>query len=144
MVDSGRGAAEQKTLKRHLSRVIYHQVYCYTQIKFKGREERLPGRCTIGGTSPHQTSSLALAAPALSDSNKRKSTRMVDVRLPGKWNSNSHGARPAHRIISMKKWIRTSRLSIKNFLYFCPSNVVARPSSACGLGLGVWGSGCRV
>ena len=25
-----------------------------------------------------------------------------------------HGARPAHRIITMIKWIRTSRLSIKN------------------------------
>ena len=33
----------------------------------------------------------------------------VDVRLPGKENSNSHGARPVHSN-------RTSRLSIKNFL----------------------------
>ena len=41
----------------------------------------------------------------------------VDVRLPGKGNSNSHGARPVHQIISMIKWIRTSRLSIKNFIY---------------------------
>ena len=40
----------------------------------------------------------------------------VDVRLPGKRNSNSHGARPVHLIITMMKWIRTSRLSIKNFL----------------------------
>ena len=37
----------------------------------------------------------------------------VDVRLPGKGNSNSHGARPVHLIITMIKWIRTSRLSIK-------------------------------
>ena len=29
-------------------------------------------------------------------------------------NSNSHGARPVHQIISMIKWIRTSRLSIHN------------------------------
>ena len=36
----------------------------------------------------------------------------VDVRLPGKGNSNTHGARPVHLIISMIKWIRTSRLSI--------------------------------
>ena len=42
--------------------------------------------------------------------------RKVDVRLPGKGNSNSHGARPVHLIITMMKWIRTSRLSIKNFL----------------------------
>ena len=43
--------------------------------------------------------------------------RKVDVRLPGKGNSNSHGARPVHLIITMIKWIRTSRLSIKNSLY---------------------------
>jgi len=35
--------------------------------------------------------------------------RKVDVRLPGKMNSNSHGARPVHLIITMIKWIRTSR-----------------------------------
>jgi len=43
-------------------------------------------------------------------------TRHVDVGLPGKGNSNSNGARPVHQIISMIKWIRTSRLSIKNSL----------------------------
>jgi len=52
----------------------------------------------------------ALADPA--DSNKRESTRKVDVRLPGIHN----GARPVHLIITMIKWIRTSRLSIKNSL----------------------------
>ena len=31
----------------------------------------------------------------------------VNVRLPGKGNSNSHGARPVHLIITMIKWIRT-------------------------------------
>ena len=40
--------------------------------------------------------------------------REVDVRLPGNGNSDSHGARPEHLIITMIKWIRTSRLSIKN------------------------------
>ena len=39
----------------------------------------------------------------------------VDIRLPGKGDSNSHGARPAHRIITMIQWIRTSRLSIENY-----------------------------
>ena len=39
--------------------------------------------------------------------------RKVDVRLPGNGNSNSHGARPVHLIITMINWIRTSRLSIK-------------------------------
>ena len=41
------------------------------------------------------------------------SPRKVDVRLPGTRNSNSHGARPVHQIISIIKWIQTSRLSIK-------------------------------
>ena len=44
------------------------------------------------------------------------SFRNVDIRLPGKGNSNSHGARPVYLIITMIKWIRTSRLSIKNSL----------------------------
>ena len=37
----------------------------------------------------------------------------IEIRLPGKVNSKSHGTRPVHLIISMIKWIRTSRLSIK-------------------------------
>ena len=47
--------------------------------------------------------------------------RKVDVRLPGKGNSKSHGARPAHLIITMIKWIRTSRLSIKISLSGIPA-----------------------
>ena len=42
--------------------------------------------------------------------------RKVDIRLPEKGNSNSHGARPVYQIISMIEWIRTSRLSMKNTL----------------------------
>jgi len=42
--------------------------------------------------------------------------RKVDIRLPGNGNSTSHGARPVRLIIKMIKWIRTSRLSIKNSL----------------------------
>ena len=45
--------------------------------------------------------------------------RKVDARLPGKGNSNSNGARPVHLIITMIKWTKTSRLSIKNSLYTC-------------------------
>jgi len=41
------------------------------------------------------------------------STRKVDIRLPGKGDSNSHGARPVHQ---KHRWTRTSRLSIKNSL----------------------------
>ena len=40
--------------------------------------------------------------------------RKVDVRLPGKGNSIFQAARPVHQIISKIKWIRTSRLSMKN------------------------------
>ena len=39
------------------------------------------------------------------------------VWAPGKGNLNSHGARPVHLIVTMMKWIRTSRLSIKNSLH---------------------------
>jgi len=42
-------------------------------------------------------------------------SRKVDVRLPGKGDSYSHGARPVHLMITMVKWIRTSRLSM-NYL----------------------------
>ena len=42
--------------------------------------------------------------------------RKVNRRLHGKANANSHGARPVRQIVSMMKWIRTSRLSIKNSL----------------------------
>jgi len=38
--------------------------------------------------------------------------RSEDVRLPGKGNSTAYGARPVHLIITMIKWIRTSRLSM--------------------------------
>jgi len=36
----------------------------------------------------------------------------IDARV----DSNSHGARPVHQIISMIQWIRTSRLSVNNSL----------------------------
>ena len=42
--------------------------------------------------------------------------RKVDVRLPGRGNSNSHGARLVHLIITMITWFRSSRLSIKDFV----------------------------
>jgi len=46
------------------------------------------------------------------------------VRLPGKGDSNSHGARPDHLIITMIKWIRTSRLSIKTLSHLVTDEVV--------------------
>jgi len=42
------------------------------------------------------------------------------VRLPGKGNSNSRGARPVYLIITMVQWFWTSRLSIKNSLSQIP------------------------
>ena len=50
------------------------------------------------------------------DSNKRESTRKVDIRLPAKGNANPHGARPVHLVVTMMKWFRTSALLIKNSL----------------------------
>ena len=41
----------------------------------------------------------------------------IEVRLPGKGSSKSHGARPVLLIITMIQWIRTSRLSTKKSLY---------------------------
>ena len=54
-------------------------------------------------------------------------SRKVYVRLRGKGNANSHAARPVHLIITIIKWIRISRLSIKNSL-----------SSGLRTGLGFW------
>jgi len=54
-------------------------------------------------------------APALPQGYEPR-PRKVDVRLPGKGKSNSRGARPDHLIITMIKWTRTSRLSIKKSL----------------------------
>jgi len=50
--------------------------------------------------------------------------RKVDVRLPGKGSSNSHGAGPVHLIITMINLIRTSRWSIKNCHRNFPSEKV--------------------
>ena len=46
-------------------------------------------------------------------------SRKVDVRLPGKGNSNSHGTRPVYLIITVIKWIWTNRSSIQNSLLPC-------------------------
>ena len=63
--------------------------------KIGGTEDTLD---CAGGAAPVQVSS----------------TRKVDARLPGKGNSTSHGARPVHLVITMMKWIRTGRLSMKD------------------------------
>jgi len=60
--------------------------------------------------------------------------RKVYVRLPGKENSNSNGARPVHLIITMIKGIRTSRLSIKKSL--------SPPCCDAGPGAGPAARGC--
>jgi hypothetical protein len=48
----------------------------------------------------------------------QRATRRRDLvmQVDGNGSSNSHGARPVHLIITIIKWIRTSRLSIKNSL----------------------------
>ena len=56
-----------------------------------------PSRLVRTGYDPHPCSDQV-----------SQNTWKVDVRLPGKGNSNSHGARPVHQTISMIKWIRTN------------------------------------
>ena len=67
--------------------------------------------------------------------------RKVDIWLPGKGNSNSHGTRPVLQIISMIKWIRTSWLSIKKKLAkqqatspSCPRAWTQRINARCAIG----------
>ena len=61
-------------------------------------------------TQPALLHSLRKAGPG---------SRKVDVRLLENRNSNSHGARPVHLVITMITWIQTSRLSIKKSLSSC-------------------------
>jgi hypothetical protein len=77
-----------------------------------------------------QGQNLALTGvfiPSSLDSGYRYFPRVC--RLPGKGNSNSHGARPVHQIFSMIKRIRTSRLSIINLrsLVFAGGGLGALP-----------------
>ena len=58
-----------------------------------------------------------------------KPARKVDVRLPGKGNSNSPGARLVHLTITMIKWLRTRRFSRKNSLYYKPLGPLGSSSS---------------
>jgi hypothetical protein len=50
----------------------------------------------------------------------RSSTGKVDIRLPGKENPHLLGARQVHQIVSMIKWIRTSRSSMTISLSLSP------------------------
>ena len=59
----------------------------------------------------------------------------IDIRLPGKGNSDSHRARPVHLIISMIMWIRTSRLSIKNSVFTCGGGLGGSGVSGAGFGV---------
>ena len=61
----------------------------------------------------------SFAPPRLSERQCSGTRRKVDVRLPGKGNSNSSGARPDHPIITMIKWFRTG-LSIRDSLSGIP------------------------
>ena len=56
--------------------------------------------------------------------------RKAGIRLPGNGNSNSHGARPVHLIITTIKWIQSGRLSKQNSL-----SLKARANAGrCGVG----------
>ena len=78
---------------------IYIYIYIYENIQFRASHALLR-MVTV------------YAVPAIESTYLRCATQL----RPGKGNSNSHGARPVHQIISMMKWIRTSKLSIKKSL----------------------------
>ena len=63
--------------------------------------------------SPDQTDVIHLGLLVIVNKTK---CRKKDVRLPGKGNSSSHRARPVHFIITLMKWIQTTRLPIKKSL----------------------------
>ena len=73
------------------------------------------------GLLERERASFAAECTRLQDENVLPPPRKVDVRLPGKGNSNPHGARPVHLLITVIKWIRTSRLSMKNSLSTAPA-----------------------
>jgi hypothetical protein len=86
--------------------------------------------------------SIASQLPPLGPRVEGSGFRKVDVRLPGKGNSTW----PVHFIITMIKWIRTSRLSTKNCLFVqrLPGATAGAYVSGFGgweLGTGVWGLG---
>ena len=67
----------------------------------------------IGGLFSVNNASFPGTQCACTSHNLQARTRQVCVRLPEKRDSNSHGAKPVHLLITMIRWIRTSRLSIK-------------------------------
>ena len=86
-----------------------------------GRAHNLASVRVLIDPNPYRGTSLIKKCPHSSFLLPTRSTawvsprsQKVDVRLPGKGNSNSHGARPVHLILTMIKWIWTSSLSIKN------------------------------
>ena len=76
-----------------------------------------------GGAVSYERGTPVLSRPSIQETGMREepeklreAVRKVDVRLPGKGNSNSHVARPVHQIIAIIRWFWTSRLSIKDSL----------------------------
>ena len=78
----------------------------------------LPNGCRWGGHHCRAFECSLYKCVFSSKFSRRKARKLwkVDIGPPGKGNSTSYVARPVHQIISMTKWIRTSRLSIKDCL----------------------------
>ena len=111
-------------------RVEGSEFFSVEVLKVDGSDMKAPASPSCPGVAvqPGSHAKQAIWKMLASGENGRKgrqiehaSTRMtsvhdpglLDVRLPGKGNSTPYGARPVHLIISMIKWIRTSRLSSK-------------------------------
>ena len=98
----------------------------FTLKRERGRERErererglmLPNGCRWGGHHCRAFECSLYKCVFSSKFSRRKARKLwkVDIGPPGKGNSTSYVARPVHQIISMTKWIRTSRLSIKNSL----------------------------
>jgi hypothetical protein len=70
------------------------------------------------GSTTNPASTVPELGVRVDDEHFVGSSRKVDIRLPEKGTSNSHGARLVLQTISIIKWIRTSRFSITNSLSF--------------------------
>jgi hypothetical protein len=81
-----------------------------------GQSVRDPNRVQVMKLNLHNVAHVRQSRLDSGVGVQMKVHRKVDMRLHGKGNSNSHGARLVHQITSMVKWIQISRLSTKKSL----------------------------
>ena len=99
-------------------------MYLMAGAVFNGQDLHLDGACGVDPLSRelvfqrHCCANLPFPSkPDRTVEHVRMVTRKVIIRLPGKGNSSPHDAKPVYQIMSMIKWMRTSRSAIKKLLY---------------------------